>query len=758
MELTVIKRLSTLFLAACALALFPADGSCAIGIHNNGLELNFDEAACRFDLFQKPSQQVLHRQINLGSIQIPGQEKSLDINRENFPEMSCEKVGENRLDIVFPSPDKKTTFVLALEIQEHRLWVAFDTKPIEKMAGAGDSFEPEDETLELLQKPAEYTSVTLLPALIALRLGEEGSLVVPYQEGTLIDFSHRLDKERSFNLFENSGLTMPFWGVSTPRHSEVCITDALYMQLRFVPEKDTLLLSPQFNHDPYGRPVRLQVDYLGDGKTYIDAARAYRQYLQDRNELPSLEKKLREKPQLVHLLEGVNVKFPIYMSLEQRPNEQGVTPPPKILNYQTFEDVRDILKDMKSNGVDRLMAIWWGWGKEGYDRLHPDLLPPNPERGGAPVFTTMNREIAELGFAIGFHDNYTDIYEAAPSFENGAHCTVGSDGQNLKGGFWAGGQCWLLCSTEGLKYAQRNFEAMKDLGPLNACFIDVLTAAPLFDCYSPVHPHTKYGDRKNKRAMMELVASRFGVMGTEHGFSWGADLCDYMEGITLDPNNQNDFFSGYGSSVPLFAAVFHDAVLQYMHQGAPVNPSNPDRLLFNLRAGGSSYFNVVRDQYEKPEWKDYFIRASRISSDVIRRTWKTPLTGHRFLNEEKTAEQCQYGEDVTIVINRSEKEFRGTFDRNLAGQSAPDTEIVLAPHGFLVSTPDYAALNGSQWGSLKLDRNGWYTFQTQNGKALSSAKDINAMNYTRETSVNKNPAIQLPKGTSAISTERLLEP
>ena len=69
---------------------------------------------------------------------------------------------------------------------------------------------------------------------------------------------------------------------------------------------------------------------------------------------------------------------------------------------------------MKSRGIER-MWLSGGAGVEGYDRLHPDFLPPNPELGGEKAFVEHTQQILDLSFAIGFHDNFTDIYEAAPS-------------------------------------------------------------------------------------------------------------------------------------------------------------------------------------------------------------------------------------------------------------------------------------------------------------------------------------------------------
>jgi|GEM_PF-3596237 hypothetical protein len=697
------------FMTVIALSILSGIAGWSVEIESDYLKLTMDDATGLIDLQQKDPFVLLGDQLVLGTITLPDAKTTLDISKAGIPSLMFGLTAKNRIDVVIPIEALDKTFYMALALEGNTLYVIFDLKPVGVLWNSAKTFPGGGETLESLKSPADFSAVRILPNLIRLKKDEEGHLVVPYQEGTLIDFSQELKKTRDFDLFQNSGLTMPFWGVCTPLHSEVCIIDYLYAHLCYHPEEDALQLQPRFFHDPYKIPARMQIRFLGKDKNYIDIAKEYRNYLIARKELPSLKEKLSKKPQLVHLLEGANIKFPIYMKHEQRPDASGATPPPRVYNYQTFEDVYEVLNDMKANGVERLMAVWWGWGKEGYDRLHPDYLPPNPERGGAPVFKKMNEQITELGFSVGFHDNYTDIYEAAPSFENGSHCTVGPDGNNRRGGFWAGGQCWLLCSTEGLNYAQRNFEEMNNYGPINACFIDVLTAAPLFDCFSPVHPHTKWGDMKNKRAMMELVDKHFGIMGTEHGFSWGADLCDYFEGVGHDPNTRNEFFSGYGVSVPLFAAVYHDAIVQYMHQGAAVTPNAPDRLLFNLRAGGAGYFNVVRDRYENPEWKEYFLRAYQLSSNVIRRTWKTPLTSHMFLSGDKLVEKVTYGDDVMIVINRSNKEWQGTIEHQPHGQAGEPCDLVLAPHGFAVSSPDYAAFHGTKWGKMAFEISEWYT-------------------------------------------------
>ena len=51
-----------------------------------------------------------------------------------------------------------------------------------------------------------------------------------------------------------------------------------------------------------------------------------------------------------------------------------------------------------------------GWTERGYDSQHPDILPAKPECGGDGPSPTAARRIKALGYVLGLHDNYQDIY------------------------------------------------------------------------------------------------------------------------------------------------------------------------------------------------------------------------------------------------------------------------------------------------------------------------------------------------------------
>ncbi len=743
---------SSLISLSWAVLLVAGDAESAVSIHSDQLTVRVHENGS-LDILQTATASLLREQTPLGTIHLPGGEKPLTIGKAGFPGMSIRRSSEKRLDIALPDPDGDAVFHLALGISGNMLSLGFDSKPVDGFLSEQGLFLPGEESLDILQAGPAFTEAILLPEMILLAKGEAGNLVIPFQEGSLINFSSNLGEKRDYPMFANRGLTMPFWGVSTPQHSEVCIADYLHAMIQYVPGEEELQLVPHFQPDPHSRPVRLQVHFLGPDKNYIDLAITYRNELIERNELPSLEDKLRRKPELIHLLEGVNIKFPIYKSHEQRPDENGNTPPPRIYDYQSFEDVTAVVSDMKEHGVDRLMAVWWGWGRQGYDRLHPDFLPPNPSLGGEAVFVRETRAIREMGFPVGFHDNYTDIYEAAPSFEEGAHVIVDRNGKKRMGGFWAGGRCWRLCSTAGLQFAERNFGLMKHYG-LNACFVDVLTASRLYDCFSPAHPHSKWGDMQNKRGMMRAAEQYFGIFGSEHGISWGADLCDYFEGITSDMETPNKWFKPVGTTAPLFSAVYHDAVLHYMHQLSPVQPEAPTRFLSNLRAGGGMYFNVVRSEYELPGAREYFLKTCSVASNVIRRTWRHPLTQHSFLTEDGGVQECVYGDDVHIVLNFSNQEYEGIVREGPDGNGDSGVPVKLAPGGFLITAPDYAAICGSQWGRIRLDAPAWIEFEPEGAGTLEAAREVRIRTWTPE--IRFAGGIALPEGESLHRKEQLL--
>jgi hypothetical protein len=83
----------------------------------------------------------------------------------------------------------------------------------------------------------------------------------------------------------------------------------------------------------------------------------------------------------------------------------------------TFDERGRQFREYKKNGLDRLAVCLTGWPNQGYDRQHPDELPPAPIAGGTEGMKRLSETCKELGYLFSLHDQYRDYYTDAPSYD-----------------------------------------------------------------------------------------------------------------------------------------------------------------------------------------------------------------------------------------------------------------------------------------------------------------------------------------------------
>lgn len=57
------------------------------------------------------------------------------------------------------------------------------------------------------------------------------------------------------------------------------------------------------------------------------------------------------------------------------------TDPAKNHEIHSFDEIAAGVEKLRARGLDRAYFHIDGWGKMGYDNLHPDVTPPCPEAG-----------------------------------------------------------------------------------------------------------------------------------------------------------------------------------------------------------------------------------------------------------------------------------------------------------------------------------------------------------------------------------------
>ncbi|MEM2163670.1 MAG: DUF5696 domain-containing protein [Candidatus Bathyarchaeia archaeon] len=305
--------------------------------------------------------------------------------------------------------------------------------------------------------------------------------------------------------------------------------------------------------------------FLGEGD-YVSIAKAYRRMAQEKGWLVTLRKKAERNPEVVKLLGASNFKLWSCLTrlMDYRMREELVQ-----VNW-TFNEAAEVAEHLRRDlGIEKALFIIGGWIHRGYDNQHPDILPAAPECGGNEGLAKASKRVRDLGYLFCLHDKYQDIYRDSPSWSEDL-IMKGADGQLVKGGFWAGGQAWLVCSKMGLEMARRNMPEVKALFNPNAYFVDTTTASPLFECYDEKHPLTKWDDMEYKQRLLEYTASVFGISGSECGREWAVPYSHFFEGLVgvsgryyhaLNPESIG------AKVIPLFEMVYRDCVAAYGRYG-----------------------------------------------------------------------------------------------------------------------------------------------------------------------------------------------
>ncbi len=410
----------------------------------------------------------------------------------------------------------------------------------------------------------------LLEGVLQADRAGQGYAVVPVREGLLIpagsvpNFSHRFDTYAyegchlaMFGMVQGGAALLATW--SDPNVAVDLRGSATNGAGPFLAGSLQLRQS--------ATAFRLHV--LGPGDYHVLAG-AYRTVAEKRGWRVPWDRKLEGHPGRARLFGASN--FKLWSLLDRRMNDESTREESVRVNW-TFAEASDVAAHLKNDlGLDRVLFLMGGWIHRGYDNQHPDILPAAPECGGDAGLAESARRIRGLGYVVGLHDNYQDIYRDSPSWNEDLVMKT-ADGRLAKGGQWAGGRAYLTCSRTALDLARRprNLPAVRHLTGADAYFIDTTYAAGLQECFDPRHPLTRADDLKWKQALSDYARDLFGIFGSECGREWALPHADFFEGLTgvsgrlyHDADLQRK--TG-GVGIPFFELVYRDTIALYGKYG-----------------------------------------------------------------------------------------------------------------------------------------------------------------------------------------------
>lgn len=594
-------------------------------------------------------------------------------------------------------------------------------------------------TLKLLANPArlDYSvvpeaglkEVRLISKALPVGPGEQNYYAAPYRMGIQL----RAEGDKPFSRRFRDGCSMAMFGAVKEGSALLVTWTDPYTEVQ---ADYSLQPLPQLRmglamREP-AQSVRLQP--LGPGG-YVEIAKAYRTVARQRGLLKTLAEKMRENPRVAEFFGAADFKPFAYMRLApntpwHKQDQWGAQ-----LNF-TFEECAELAEHFKRDlGIDRAMLVLNGWINAGYDNKHPDILPAAPEIGGNEGLVDCSRRVKALGWLFGLHDNYQDMYRDAPSW-NEEYIIKNADGSLRKGGVWAGGPCWLICSRKSVELASRpqNIPQVKELFGPTLYFSDTVFAAGLHECFDPKHPATPADDLCYKQQLCDYLRGQFGLFGSEEGREWGVAHADYFEGLMshrthFQQPNDTDII------IPLFELVYGDAIPIYAHQSDRPRPDNPGYILDHILYaempvyyfGNHRYWTDPAGDFKAPEdgsarlvfarktgsgLTDGFIKNTyEVLSPLHRLTALLPMSDHCFLNSNRTAESTRFGKDVEITVNN------GSGDLVLKN-------AVLPQYGFLVESPTLVAFHARSYRALRFTRPTMLVVQSADGKKLKSSGKI----------------------------------
>jgi uncharacterized protein DUF5696 len=420
----------------------------------------------------------------------------------------------------------------------------------------------------------------------------------------------------------------------------------------------------QFTH-PAGGPTvigprwRSQLNRFGylrsarvvpiNGGNYVDMAKRYRRYVMETGLFVSLKEKMARTPAVADLIGVPQTRVSILRNLNPESDRYDTKDPSKNYSLTTFDERAKQLRELKAKGVERVLVFVAGWPHLGYDRQHPDSLPPPPSAGGWEGMKRLIDTCREIGYPVIFHDQYRDYYLDAASYDEQfavheedatppAQQFPGSRFGDSKQGnipfmrHWDGGKQAYLNARFQLGHLLKNYQLLFDHGiTTQGIYIDVIGYVPPDQDFNPEHPTTHTDAMRGQIAMLNWSRQHLGIIATESGADWTIPYVDVVNS------------SGGGSKailVPLYNLVYHDAVI------VSFSARDEKTLLQGLLFGG-----VPEIPVNPSSVSDKSMMLMRQMSALHKRVGMLEMTRHDFLDRAYRKERTTFSDGTTVTVD-----------------------------------------------------------------------------------------------------------
>ena len=485
--------------------------------------------------------------------------------------------------------------------------------------------------------------------------------VMPGIQGFLLppDWPEEIDWDSKGQTWTRSTY-MPWWGaarpgggymgiIETPHDSAMEISHPAGGPTHVCPKWYTSMGSLR-----YPRQVRYKLFGSCD---HNDMTAHYRKYSISIGRLKTLEAKATEVTH-VEKLRGATIGAGMTM-MNIQPDSHYYDPehPEKNRRVKPFaETVKGLHYFAKVYPSDRVIFHLDGWGKRGYDNLHPDVLPPCPDAGGWEGFKAVGDACAEHGWLFATHDNYIDFYEDAETYDDDLAVQSLPDGTIPKKAWWWGGAQSFLCAKNALGYVRRNYDSILDHGvKLNATYIDVFAIMELFECYHPDHPSSREEDMKARAACFEYVRSRGIAVSSEEPVDWAVPYIEFCYWAPIAHGSEAVGKKPVGLSLPLYNQVYHDCVVTPWSYMGDAGSTADEMALHALSYGGVPLVNGPDRTTDFPKGQ---LERAKLIADVHLSNGFAAMDRHDVLEPDGSRRLTTFADGSEVEVDLRSARYR----------------------------------------------------------------------------------------------------
>ena len=489
---------------------------------------------------------------------------------------------------------------------------------------------------------------------------DNGFTVLPKMQGVLLPakWDGNVPCYQNWQLLSRD-YYMPFAGQVRGREGYMILVETpwdAHLRVDHVPGGDTSLVPywrPSLGHFS-ARDKRKMTVYFPRSADHNVFAKIYRKYVQEHGEFVTLREKFLRNPNAEYLIGAPVYHDAVATMISERSEAYNKEHPEHNTWVIPFSEIETRLKKLATLGFGKVYLHLDGWGKKGYDRLHPDLFPPCPEAGGAEGMKHLSDTCRELGYRFGIHDQFRDYYFEAESFDLD-NVAVTEDGSYEVYNVWCGGPQTFMCPELCPQYVRRNYKTFDDLGiRIDGTYLDVFSVVDLDECFNEKHSVTRKDCVKYRRECYDFLNTKGIITSSEEAVDAvlpSFALCHHAP-LAVDQLS-SDHGTSVGIPIPLFSLVYHECLVVPWfgvgYKGGWHIPASDSGLMYALLTGGTVYVD--------PRMDENACRLAKTALALYETLWDKELVHHELIDNDPRRQRSVFSDGTTVTVNFDTDEF-----------------------------------------------------------------------------------------------------